>query len=94
MNQEKKDSFSYLAFNDESWELLAHGRTASLALRAAGEIVPHAVIRVISAAPFGRTIWDRGAQLDLAERALRQAREALKHLRSGKHATKSGRTLH
>jgi hypothetical protein len=94
MNQEEKDSFAYLAFNDDSWELLAHGSTAALALREAGEIAPLAAIRVISAAPFGRTIWDRGVQLCLAERALRQARDALEQLRPAKLAKKAERTLH
>jgi hypothetical protein len=94
MTQKEKDSFTYLAFDDESWELLAHGRTAALALQAAGEVAPHAAIRVILAAPFGRTIWDRGVQLCLAERALRKARDALEQLRPGKLAGKDGRTLH
>jgi hypothetical protein len=94
MNQEETDSFNYLAFDDESWDLLAHGRTLALAIKAAEEIAPHTTIKVIHAAPFGRIIWNRGVQLYLAERALRRAREALEQLRPGKLATKAGRTLH
>jgi hypothetical protein len=79
---------------NDSWELLAHGLTAALALKAAEEIAPHTAIRVIHAAPFGRTIWDRGVQLYLAERALCRAREALEQLRPGKLALKAAGTLH
>jgi hypothetical protein len=94
MDQEETDSFNYLAFDDDSWELLAHGRTAALALQTAEEIAPNIAIRVIHAAPFGRTIWDRGVQLYLAERALRRARDALEQLRPGKLASKPARNLH
>lgn len=94
MGQEEADSFNYLAFDDDSWELLAHGRTTALALKAAEEIAPHTAIRIIHAEPFGRTIWDRGVQLYLAERALQRAREALEQLRPGKLASKTQRNLH
>ncbi len=94
MKQSVADSFNYLAFDDDTWELLAHGPTTAIALRAAEEIAPHTAIRIIHAAPFGRTIWDRGVQLCLAERALQRAREALEQLRPGKIATKAPRTLH
>lgn len=94
MNQDKTESFTYLAFDDDSWELLAHGRTPALALWAAEEIAPHTAIRVIHAAPFGRTIWDRGVQLYLAEQALRRARAAIEQLRSGKVVSKALDTLH
>ena len=94
-NNEPRGSgfFAYLAFDDESWDLLAHGRTAALALQEAEEIVPHTAIRVILAAPFGRTIWDRGVQLYLAERALRRARDALEQLRSGRLSSKGRKEL-
>jgi hypothetical protein len=94
MYQPKADSFNYLAFDDKSWELLAHGRTTLIALRAAAKIAPNTSIRIIHAAPFGRVIWDRGVQLYLAERALRRARDALEQLRPGRIARQAGRTLH
>ncbi len=83
-----------LAFDDDAWDLLAHGRTAALALKEAEEISPHAAIRVIHAAPFGRTIWDRGVQLYLAEKALRRARDALEQLRPRNPAARTLRDLH
>lgn len=94
MVKHQADSFDYLAFDDDSWELLAHGRTAAQALKAAEANAPHSEIRVIHAAPFGRTIWDRGVQLYLAERTVRRAREALEQLRPGKPASKAARTFH
>jgi len=94
MDKLETDSFAYLAFDNDSWDLLAHGRTASLALQAAEEIAPNALIQVLLAGPFGRTIWDRGVQLYLAERALRRAREALEQLRPGNPVAAASRNLH
>ncbi len=88
------DSYRYLAFDDDSGELLAHGRTTALALAAAEEIAPLTAIRIINATPFGRTIWDRGVQLNLAERALLRARDALEQLRAGELATMAAGTMH
>jgi hypothetical protein len=94
MNKEEADTYNYLAFDDESWDLLAHGATAASALKAAEELAPHTEIRVIHAAPFGRTIWNRGVQLYLAERSLRRAREALEQLRPQRLRSKAARIVH
>ncbi len=92
--EQETDYFKYLAFDDVSWDLLAHGQTAAIAVQAAEEIAPKASIRVLLAGSFGRTIWDRGVQLYLAERALRRAREALEQLRLRKYASKTERIMH
>jgi hypothetical protein len=94
MAEQEADSFKYLAFDDVSRGLLAHGRTATIAVQAAEGIAPQASIRVLLASPFGRTIWDRGVELYLAERALRRAWDILEQLLLRKHMSKAERNLH
>jgi hypothetical protein len=62
--------FRYLAFDDASQAILAHGGTAADALYAADEIAPNAPIYVVDAGRFGWTLWDLQMNLVSAEEAL------------------------
>jgi hypothetical protein len=64
--------FRYLAFDNASQAILAHGGTAADALYAADQIAPDAPIYVVDAGRFGWKIWDW--QIDLVS-----AQEALRH---------------
>ena len=63
--------FRYLAFDDASLAILAHGGTAADALYAADQIAPDAPIYVVDAGRFGWKIWDLQMNLVSAEEALR-----------------------
>ena len=62
--------FRYLAFNDASQEILAHGGTAADALYAADQIAPDAPIHVLDAGCLGWKIWDLQLNLFSAKEAL------------------------
>jgi hypothetical protein len=63
--------FRYLAFDNASQAILAHGGTAADALYAADQIAPDAPIYVVDAGRFGWKIWNLQIDLDSAQEALR-----------------------
>ncbi len=50
-------SFNYLAFDDESKKVLAHGETALDTLLDAYEIAPASPIHILEVGSVGSTIW-------------------------------------
>ena len=62
--------FRYLAFDNASQAILAHGGTAVDALYAADQIAPEAPIYVVDAGRYGWKIWDWQIDLVSAHEAL------------------------
>jgi hypothetical protein len=64
--------FQYLAFDNTSQAILAHGGTAADALYAADQIAPDAPIYVLDAGRLGWKLWDLRMNLYSAKEALRR----------------------
>ena len=62
--------FEYLAFDDTSQAILAHGRTAVDALRAAARIALDAPIYILEAGNLGWMIWSQRLNLGAANSVL------------------------
>jgi hypothetical protein len=59
------NSFAYLAFDESSGSLLAHGSHAVLALADADRMSPSATIFVVRTGKLGEAIWKCGLSLAL-----------------------------
>ena len=75
--------FRYLAFDDASQAILAHGGTVADALYAADQIAPDAPIYVVDAGRFGWKIWDLQMNLVSAEEALRHGDNIISSVSGG-----------
>ncbi len=52
-----QEMYRFIAFDEATGELLAHGKTAVSALDQADRHSPDAAIRVVSAGALGFTVW-------------------------------------
>ncbi len=70
MGEKRDNLFAYIAFDDTSKTILAHGARAIDALCNADRIAPNAAIYILDAGPRGLEIWTQSMDLMAARKAL------------------------
>jgi hypothetical protein len=72
------DSFNYLAFNQNTGEILSHGHKAIFALARADLREPDEPIEILNAGIAGKRLWHNRTPLPLARQVLDQLAESWK----------------
>jgi hypothetical protein len=70
MGEKQATPFAYIAFDDTSKKILAHGARAVDALCGSDLIAPAAAIYILDAGPQGWKIWAKRMDLMTAKKAL------------------------
>ena len=79
-NADSGDAFCFLAFNQGTGELLAHGHRAVFALARADLRAPHKAIEILNAGVAGPSLWQKQTPLAMARLVLDMLSEPLKSL--------------